>query len=73
MEITGGDPLPYGIEPNRATLEELIASALEQKIHHAARRRIEDLFAREHARSGEDDRPKSPINHEEERHDRPGS
>ena len=31
MEITG-DPLPYGIEPNRRMLEEVIASALEQKI-----------------------------------------
>ena len=32
MDITGRDPLPYGIEPNRAMLEEVIASALEQKI-----------------------------------------
>jgi 4,5-dihydroxyphthalate decarboxylase len=32
MEITGRDPLPYGIEPNRAMLEEAVASALEQKI-----------------------------------------
>jgi 4,5-dihydroxyphthalate decarboxylase len=32
MEITGRDPLPYGIEPNRATLEEVLASALEQGI-----------------------------------------
>jgi 4,5-dihydroxyphthalate decarboxylase len=32
MEITGGDPLPYGIAPNRKTLEELIQSALEQGI-----------------------------------------
>ncbi len=32
MEITGNDPLPYGIEPNRAMLEEVIASAAEQKI-----------------------------------------
>ena len=32
MEITGKDPLPYGIEPNRRMLEELAASALEQKI-----------------------------------------
>ena len=32
MEITGADPLPYGIEPNRATLEEAIRSATEQKI-----------------------------------------
>jgi len=32
MEITGADPLPYGIEPNRRMLEEVIASALEQRI-----------------------------------------
>jgi 4,5-dihydroxyphthalate decarboxylase len=32
MEITGRDPLPYGIAPNRATLEEVIAAALEQRI-----------------------------------------
>jgi 4,5-dihydroxyphthalate decarboxylase len=32
MEITGKDPLPYGIEPNRAMLEEAIRSALEQGI-----------------------------------------
>jgi 4,5-dihydroxyphthalate decarboxylase len=32
MEITGADPLPYGIEPNRKMLEEVAASALEQKI-----------------------------------------
>lgn len=32
MEITGKDPLPYGIEPNRAMLEELVRSALEQGI-----------------------------------------
>jgi 4,5-dihydroxyphthalate decarboxylase len=32
MDITGKDPLPYGIAPNRQALEEVIASALEQKI-----------------------------------------
>jgi 4,5-dihydroxyphthalate decarboxylase len=32
MEITGKDPLPYGIEPNRGMLEEIVASALEQGI-----------------------------------------
>ncbi|MEO5677889.1 MAG: ABC transporter substrate-binding protein [Usitatibacter sp.] len=32
MEITGRDPLPYGIGPNRQALEEVIQSALEQKI-----------------------------------------
>jgi 4,5-dihydroxyphthalate decarboxylase len=46
MEITGGDPLPYGIEPNRRTLEELIASARDQGIISGAPA-IEELFARE--------------------------
>jgi 4,5-dihydroxyphthalate decarboxylase len=32
MEITSADPLPYGIARNRAVLEELIQSAVEQKI-----------------------------------------
>ena len=32
MQVTGRDPLPYGIEPNRPMLEEVIRSALEQKI-----------------------------------------
>ena len=32
MDITGRDPLPYGIEPNRQALEEVARSALEQKI-----------------------------------------
>ena len=32
MDITGKDPLPYGIEPNRAMIQEVIDSALEQKV-----------------------------------------
>jgi 4,5-dihydroxyphthalate decarboxylase len=32
MEITGADPLPYGVEPNRATIEELIDHAMRQRI-----------------------------------------
>jgi 4,5-dihydroxyphthalate decarboxylase len=32
MDITGKDPLPYGIAPNRQALDEVIASALDQKI-----------------------------------------
>jgi 4,5-dihydroxyphthalate decarboxylase len=31
-EITGGDPLPYGVEPNRAVLDELVGYALQQRI-----------------------------------------
>jgi 4,5-dihydroxyphthalate decarboxylase len=30
--ITGGDPLPYGLEPNRAVIEELVEHALRQRI-----------------------------------------
>ena len=45
MEITGRDPLPYGIEPNRAMLQEVIESALEQKII-SKRVTVEDLFPR---------------------------
>ena len=32
MEVTGKDPLPYGVGPNRATLEEIIRNASEQRI-----------------------------------------
>jgi 4,5-dihydroxyphthalate decarboxylase len=32
MEMTGRDPLPYGIAPNRQTLEEVIQYAVEQRI-----------------------------------------
>ena len=32
MEITGRDPLPYGIAPNRLAIEEIIQYALEQRI-----------------------------------------
>jgi len=43
MEITGKDPLPYGIEPNRAMLEEVARSVLEQKIVTRPVR-VEELF-----------------------------
>lgn len=32
LQTTGGDPLPYGIEPNRAMLEQLMEYALAQRI-----------------------------------------
>jgi len=32
MDITGADPLPYGIEPNRSVIEELIGHAVNQHI-----------------------------------------
>jgi 4,5-dihydroxyphthalate decarboxylase len=43
-ELVGGDPLPYGVEPNRAMIEELLDHAVAQKI---LRRRpdIDELFA----------------------------
>lgn len=45
MDITGADPLPYGIEPNRAVLEELIGHAVAQHILDS-RPAVDDLFAR---------------------------
>jgi 4,5-dihydroxyphthalate decarboxylase len=45
MEITGKDPLPYGIGPNRQALEEVIRSAAQQKIIPAAVA-VEELFPR---------------------------
>jgi len=43
MDIIG-DPLPYGIEPNRQMLESLIGYAVEQKILPRPVA-VEDLFA----------------------------
>jgi 4,5-dihydroxyphthalate decarboxylase len=45
MEITGRDPLPYGIAPNRQPLEELIQYAFEQRIL-PRRVPVEELFPR---------------------------
>jgi 4,5-dihydroxyphthalate decarboxylase len=44
MELTGADPLPYGIEPNRAVLEELVRHAVDQKILDRAPA-LEEMFA----------------------------
>jgi 4,5-dihydroxyphthalate decarboxylase len=44
LDSTGRDPLPYGVEPNRAMIEELIDHAVEQKIL-ARRPAVESLFA----------------------------
>jgi 4,5-dihydroxyphthalate decarboxylase len=43
-ELVGGDPLPYGVEPNRGIIEELLDHAVAQKI---LRRRpaVDELFA----------------------------
>jgi 4,5-dihydroxyphthalate decarboxylase len=43
-EITGADPLPYGLEPNRAVLEELIRATLDQHILDRAPD-LDSLFA----------------------------
>lgn len=44
MELTGGDPLPYGIEPNRGVLEALLRHAVDQRILRSPRP-LEELFA----------------------------
>ncbi|WP_245718863.1 ABC transporter substrate-binding protein [Micromonospora rhizosphaerae] len=43
MEITGEDPLPYGVAPNRAMIEQLISHALRQRILDRAPA-VTDLF-----------------------------
>ena len=43
-EITGNDPLPYGIEPNRAMIDKLIGYAVNQQILTRTPR-VEELFA----------------------------
>ena len=43
MDITGRDPLPYGIAPNRQALEEIIQYTLEQRIL-ARPLTVEELF-----------------------------
>jgi 4,5-dihydroxyphthalate decarboxylase len=45
MAITGQDPLPYGIEPNRAMIELLIRHAVSQRILNAPAPPVETLFA----------------------------
>ena len=44
MQITGADPLPYGIDANRAPLQEALQSALEQGIIDRVPP-LEELFA----------------------------
>jgi 4,5-dihydroxyphthalate decarboxylase len=44
QQVTGADPLPYGIEPNRATLEKLLDHAVAQRILDR-RPELESLFA----------------------------
>ena len=44
LEITGADPLPYGVEPNRRAIEELIDHATRQRILDR-RPAVDSLFA----------------------------
>jgi 4,5-dihydroxyphthalate decarboxylase len=44
MQATGADPLPYGVEPNRAMLEQLVEYALAQRILTQSVK-IDDMFA----------------------------
>ncbi len=44
MDVTGADPLPYGLEPNRAMLTEALGSAVEQGILNRLPA-LEELFA----------------------------
>ncbi len=44
QQIVGEDPLPYGIEPNRSSLETMLQYAFDQKLT-PQRYRIEDVFA----------------------------
>jgi 4,5-dihydroxyphthalate decarboxylase len=43
-EITGADPLPYGIAPNRPMIDQIIRHAVEQRILSGPVA-AEDLFA----------------------------
>ena len=44
LEVTGADPLPYGLPPNRAVLEDLLRSAVDQGILRQPVA-LEDVFA----------------------------
>ncbi|MBQ0826006.1 ABC transporter substrate-binding protein [Streptomyces tagetis] len=44
LETTGADPLPYGMEPNRAVLEQLMRHAVDQRIIERPLP-LEELFA----------------------------
>jgi 4,5-dihydroxyphthalate decarboxylase len=46
MRTSGRDPLPYGVDPNRRVLDELVTSALEQGILKEPVK-VDELFARE--------------------------
>jgi 4,5-dihydroxyphthalate decarboxylase len=50
-EVFGGDPWPYGIEPNRPTLEALVHFLVDQSMI-AEPVKVDDLFAPVHGRDG---------------------
>jgi 4,5-dihydroxyphthalate decarboxylase len=50
-EVFGGDPWPYGIEPNRPTLEALVQFLVDQSMI-AEPIKVDDLFAPVHGRGG---------------------
>lgn len=50
INITGRDPLPYGVTPNRQILEQIVQAAVEQKIIDKSIA-LEDLFANGMCRS----------------------
>ena len=44
LDLTGADPLPYGLDPNREVLEQLLRAGLDQKILTRTVK-LEDVFA----------------------------
>jgi ABC-type nitrate/sulfonate/bicarbonate transport system substrate-binding protein len=44
LELTGGDPLPYGLDPNREVLEQFLRACTDQKIL-ARPVKLDDVFA----------------------------
>jgi hypothetical protein len=44
LDLTGADPLPYGLDPNREVLEQLLRTCVDQKIL-TRRVKIDDVFA----------------------------
>jgi 4,5-dihydroxyphthalate decarboxylase len=44
LDLTASDPLPYGLRPNRAVLEQLLRAAVDQQILTRPMV-LEDVFA----------------------------
>lgn len=45
LDVTGEDPLPYGVEPNRGPLEELVGHAVRQSILRRPPADVAEMFA----------------------------